>query len=276
MYNTIFNISFGLYYVVGRGAIVMGEDTKYIIPNLKKSCKIIEYIAENDRGYSISEIAKKLAIPRTSVMRILKTLESEDFVAQVNNEYTLSKKLVRIALLTLEKTSLRNIASPYLKELSLLTQQTAHIAVLSGDRSLLIDVCDSPNPLCVASRSGTLVELYYSSTGKVFLAYAIDDVDEFYKDKEFVKYTKNTAVNIQRVKKDIEETRKNGYGFDDEELRKNVRCLAAPIWGRNSDIVGAVGITAGADALSSKNREIIAKHVKYIAKKIGDEYSLKS
>lgn len=262
--------------MTGRAIIVMAEDTKYIIPNLKKSCQIIEFIAEKDRGYSISEISKELKIPRTSVMRILKTLGSEDFVAQIGNEYTLSKKLLRIALLTLEKTSLRNVAAPYLKELSELTQQTAHIAVLSGEKSLLIDVCDSPNPLCVASRSGTLVELYFSSTGKVFLAYAIDDVEEFYKNKEFVKHTDNTSVNIESIKKDIEETRSNGYGFDDEEFRMNVRCLAAPIWGRDGEVIGSVGITAGASALSVSKRPAIAKHVKDIATKIGNEFSMKS
>ncbi len=254
----------------------MGNGAKYIIPNLKKACQIIEYIAESDRGYTISEISKDMLIPRTSVMRILKTLESEDFVSQNENNYLLSKKLVRIALLALDKTSLRKIASPYLKELSELTQETAHIAVLSGDKSLLIDVCDSPNPLCVASRSGTYVDLYFSSTGKVFLAYAIDDADEFYKDKEFEKHTENTSITIQDIKKDIEETCKNGYGFDDEEFRVGVRCLAAPIWGRDGEVIGSIGITAGSEALSIKKRDNIATHVKNIAAKIGDEYSMKS
>ena len=253
----------------------MGDSTKYIIPNLKKACQIIEYIAENDKGYTISEISKELSIPRTSVMRILKTLESEDFVSQNDNDYLLSKKLVRIALLALDKTSLRKIASPYLKELSELTQETAHIAVLSGDKSLLIDVCDSPNPLCVASRSGAYVDLYFSSTGKVFLAYAIGDVDEFYKDKEFQKHTANTSITLQDIKNDIEETCKNGYGFDDEELRVGVRCLAAPIWGRDGEVIGSIGITAGSEALSQEKRENIAAHVKNIAAKIGDEYSMK-
>ncbi len=255
---------------------IMGDSTKYIIPNLKKSCQIIEFIAENKRGYTISEIAKELGMPRTSVLRILKTLESEDFVSQQGNEYVLGKKLVRIALEALEKTSLRKVASPYLKKLSEATQQTAHIAVLSGDRSLLIDVCDSPNPLRVASRSGTMVELYYSSTGKVFLAYMIADVAEFYRNKEFVSYTAKTSTSLQEVLDDIEETRKNGYGFDDEELREGVRCLAAPIRGRNGEVVGAIGITAGAEALTEDKREKIAVIVKDIALKVGNDYSYSS
>ncbi len=43
----------------------MGDETKYIIPNLKTSCQIIEFISDNDRGFTISEIAKELSIPRT-------------------------------------------------------------------------------------------------------------------------------------------------------------------------------------------------------------------
>ncbi len=207
-------------------------------------------------------------------MRILKTLESEDFVAQKGSEYHLSKKLVRIALVTLGKTSLRKIASPYLKELSELTRETAHIAVLSGDRSLLIDVCDSPNPLCVASRSGSLVDLYYSFTGKVFLAYAISDVAALYKGKDLKRYTKNTSVTLAEVLADIEQTRRTGYGFDDEEFREGVRCLAAPIFAGEQEVVGAVGITAGSEALAVEKREIIARHVKEVARKIGREYEL--
>lgn len=251
------------------------ENGKYIIPNLKKSCQIIEFIAEREKGFSISEISKELKIPRTSVMRILKTLESEDFVEQVENEFILGKRLLGIALLTLEKTSLRTVAAPYLKELSELTQETAHLAVLSGNKSLLIDVCDSPNPLCVASRSGTLVDLYCSSTGKVFLAYGIDNVEALYADYEFVAHTENTARDVERVKKDITMTLETGYGFDDEEYRMGVRCVAVPIWGLNRKLVGAIGITAGATSLAAKKRTIMIKHLNNIANCISDKLMLK-
>lgn len=252
------------------------DNGKYIIPNLKKSCQIIEFITEQEKGFSISEISKALEIPRTSVMRILKTLESEDFVEQVDNEYILGKRLLRVALLTLEKTSLRTVAAPFLHELSELTQETTHLAVLSGNKSLLIDVCDSPNPLRVSSRSGTLVDLYCSSTGKVFLAYAIEDVDTLYAEMEFVDHTEYTAHDVGRVKKDIEDTLQTGYGFDDEEFRLGVRCVAVPIWGLNKKLVGAIGITAGANALTAKKRGVMVKHIKNIAAKIGDAMSLKS
>ena len=251
------------------------ENSKYIIPNLKKSCQILEFITDSKKGFSISEISKELKIPRTSVMRILKTLESEDFVEQVESEYILGKRLLRVALLTLEKTSLRTVAAPYLKELSVLTQETAHLAVLSGNKSLLIDVCDSPNPLRVASRSGTLVDLYCSSTGKVFLAYAIKDVEDFYEDMEFVAHTVNTAIDVARVEQDIGLTRETGYGFDDEEFRMGVRCVAVPIWGLNDKLIGAIGITAGASALTVKKRAVIVRHIKNIADKISNEMKLK-
>ncbi len=44
--------------------------------------------------------------------------------------------------------------------------------MLNGDKSLLVEVCDSPSPVRIASLPGTLVELHCSSTGKVFLAFS--------------------------------------------------------------------------------------------------------
>ncbi len=70
--------------------------------------------------------------------------------------------------------SLKAIAAtlniPRTNALSADTGESSHLAMLNGDKSLLVEVCDSPSPVRIASRPGTLVELHCSSTGKVFLA----------------------------------------------------------------------------------------------------------
>ncbi|MDQ8183172.1 helix-turn-helix domain-containing protein [Pelagicoccus sp. SDUM812005] len=53
---------------------------EYNIPNLRNACRLLLYLGEQDGEKSVTELAEALQLPRTSALRIVKTLESEGFL----------------------------------------------------------------------------------------------------------------------------------------------------------------------------------------------------
>ncbi len=218
---------------------------KYRIPNLDKSCQVIELIADTHGGCPLKELAARLDIPRTTALRITETLLARNFLAKnESGTFTLGTALVHLGVMALDSLDIRGFARPVLRRLSNDTGESSHIAMLNGDKSLLVEVCDSPHPVRIASRPGTLVDLHCSSTGKVFLAFSIPEPAKFCRKLTLSEHTKHTSTTIEAVLDDIEVTRRQGYALDEEEYVLGARCIAAPIMNAFGKTIAAIGITA--------------------------------
>lgn len=236
------------------------DPAKYHIPNLGKACGVLELISDYQGNCTLKEIASKLEIPRTTALRITQTLLGAGFLA-LNEEggFTLGTSLVQIGVKALDNLDIRSFARPILKELTADTGESSHLAILNGDKAMLVEVMDNPYPVRIASRPGTLVDIHCSSTGKVFLAFCIPEPGTFCKTLELSAHTKNTDANVKSVLATIEQTRKKGYALDNEEYVLGARCIAAPIKNAFGKTIAAVGITASTSTFTKSKIPAMAK-----------------
>ena len=174
----------------------------YIVPNLLRSIKIIQCIAEDEMTFA--ELSESLLIPNTTLFRILSTLLKENWVEKKNNKYSVGYQLIQIGMRSPSKMKLRREAIPYLDLLSKQTGETSHLVVLSGEKALIIDVCDGPRHIRISSRAGTFLSVHCSATGKVLLAYTfVEKIESFFDDEKLEKRTPNTITDIDQLKKDL-------------------------------------------------------------------------
>lgn len=242
---------------------------KYHIPNLSKACQVVELICNNPGDLSLKEIHQRLAIPRTTALRITNTLLEANFLAENDHgRLTLGVALVQIGVSALDKLDVRDFARPVLRALSNETGESSHLAVLNGNKSILLEVIDSPHPIRIASRPGTLVDLHCSSTGKIFLAFAVPDPVECCNGLELVAHTKNTNVSVEAVLASIEQTRKDGYALDNEEYLPGVRCIATPVMNALGRTIAAIGITASTSTFTKSKIRSMAGKVQAASNKI--------
>jgi len=217
---------------------------KYLIPNLAKACRVLHLLAAERRGLSVTELARRLAMPRTTAFRVLKTLCAEGMIERRNGGYRSGTGLLRLGLEALRALELRTLAAPILRKLARTTGETAHLAVRESSQMLILEVCDSPNPLRVASRPGSLVSIHCAATGKAMLAtLPADELQELLAGLELAPRTPNTITSVPGLEKEIEAIRPRGYAVDNEEYHDGVRCLAAPVRDAHGAPVAAIGIT---------------------------------
>lgn len=220
---------------------------KYTIPNLMKACKVLKTLSLNPDGLTLPEISEQLEIPRTTTLRILSTFGDEGMTKKVDARFFLGDALIRLGLSAMADLDLRAVCTPVLRDLANSTGETSHLAVLSDENALILEVCDSPHPLRVASRPGTLAALHCSATGKVLVAYSKDGaLEACFETQELDQQTPNTLTDIVALRKEMEIVRSRGYAVDEEEFLIGIRCLAAPVWDASGALVAALGITGTA------------------------------
>lgn len=217
---------------------------KYAIPNLGKAIQMLKLISAAEGGLSAVEFEQQLSIPRTTAFRILKTLVYEDMVEKKGSHFFPSAGLYEIGLHALSKSQLREMSVPILQELTRQTGQTSHLAIPSGWHSLILEVCDSPNPVQVASRPGTLADLHCSATGKIFLSYLYQDrIAEYLELFPLTSRTANTQTTREQLEYMMQHVRDCGYAQDEEEYHPGVRCLAGPVFNMRARVVASIGVT---------------------------------
>lgn len=243
---------------------------KYVIPNLRNACRILKHLGQSNSGLIAHEIAKELSLPATTTLRIMNTLYLEGLVRKDRgNYYYLGPVLMYLGNAALASTELLVLAQPALQKLTGHTGETSHLAVPCDNRALIIVVKDSPHPLRATSRPGTLVELHCCATGKIFLSFLPDQLQKSYAPKQILtSYSHRTLTTYRSLKKEIELTRKRGYGFDNEECHIGVRCLAAPVHRSDGSVIAAIGITAAVARFPLDRASEIARHVQAAAREL--------
>ena len=245
---------------------------KYMIPNLVKACGIMKILADRPEGILATEVESLAQIPRTTVFRILKTLCSEGMAEKRGTSFYAGPGLAQIGLNSLRSLEIRPLSIPFLSELATNTDFTAHLAIPNGRESLILEVHDSPHPVRVASRSGTSVPLYCSSTGKVFLAYLYEqELDDYFSNTQLEKLTDNAIVTASRMQDEVDRIKIAGYAVDNHEFHKDIWCLAAPVRGSDGQVVAAIGVTGPAAQSDSQKKADVCMYVKKAAKELSTE-----
>ncbi len=245
----------------------------YKIPNIANTCHIFQLLVRSKKIMNSSEIAKELGLPRTSVYRILKTLESENMVRTVGKGYVMGHRLINLGLQVVSKIPERQLCVPILQELTMQLNESTHFAILSGRNMLLIEVCDSPHALKVASRPGSLADIHCSASGKCFLAYAPEEAAEELMDRlDYTKRTEKTHTSKESLKKELPSIKRKGYAIDDIEYNEHIRCLAAPVFNASGQIVGAIGTTAATSRFPKSKVPEVAKKVCAAANELSKKF----
>ena len=239
---------------------------RYVIPNLRNACRILKLLGRHPNGLKAAELARNLEIPVTTTLRIMTTLCLEELARKVEGRFELGPVLIQLGNAALAGTEIRELAQPLLQQLTGTTDETSHLAIPCDDRALIVAVQDSPHPLRAASRPGFLAELHCSSTGKIFLAFVHRTrIAEIIAQNPPTARTPLTLTKLNDIKKEAELTRKRGFSLDNEEFNPGVRCLAAPVFASDGNVVAAIGITAATVRFSKERIPEMAAKVRTVA-----------
>ncbi len=121
----------------------------------------------------MTQIAEQVGIHKSTVHRLLATLESKRFIQRdpETGIYRLGVRLLQMAYLTLEQNDLRRIATPFLRGLRDQFQETIHLAVLDDTDVVFVNIIESSQRVKLAASLGQRLPAFATASGKAMFAF---------------------------------------------------------------------------------------------------------
>jgi DNA-binding IclR family transcriptional regulator len=194
---------------------------------------------------TLNELAEALGVHKSTVLRLLRTLEDYRFVQRDGaHHYRLGGKLFDLSTQALEQRDIRRIAAPFLTELNVKLGHTLHLATYEGGEAVYVDKYDSRHNVRMYSRIGKTAGLHCTAVGKVLVAYLPDaERERVIGELDFVVRTENTIRDAAAYTAELEVVRRQGYALDRAENESFVTCIAAPVRDASGDVIAAVSIS---------------------------------
>jgi len=180
---------------------------------------------------TMTQISELVGINKSTVHRLLATLESKRFVERdsVTGIYKPGIRLLQMAFLALEHNDLRRLAAPYLQELCNRYRENVTLAKLDVADVVYIDVIESAQRVKLAASPGQRLPAFCVASGKAILAFLPDDHVKRVLEYGMPKYTQHTITSSEAYFKDILLTRERGFAISEQEFEEGINAIAAPI-----------------------------------------------
>ncbi len=230
------------------------EKDRNFISSLARGLSILEAFDLDQPKMGITDIAKKTGLSKSTVYRFVQTLSSLGYIIPISegNRYTLGPKVLGLGFSVLSSQELREIAQPYLMELSKQVNETVNLAVLDGWKLIYIERIKTQQIVNINLHVGSRLELYNTAMGRVLAAGQSKDwVSQYLKYIRQLPQAKSYWTDKgEKMLRILELVRKQDYAVNNEELVPGLRSVASPVRNRKGQVVGAVNIAVSSSLYS--------------------------
>ncbi|HHY46428.1 MAG TPA: IclR family transcriptional regulator [Firmicutes bacterium] len=216
------------------------------VNSVLRAMGILDLLGRSGKRMGVTEIGAELGLHKSTVYRILSTLEQGGYVQQdlETGKYSLGTHILELGMQCLQQIDLREKAGPIMKRLSAETGEVVHLAILDGLEVVYIDKAEQSQTLTMRARIGARAHAHCTALGKVLLAFRGNEVMAHLEGRELVRQTPNTITSVAELRAHLSLVRERGYAIDDEENEQGVRCVAVPIRNHAGTVVAAMSISA--------------------------------
>lgn len=218
------------------------------IQSLDRAVDLLELLATSGKEVGVTELARPLGVHKSTVSRVLATLERRGLVEQsaVSGKYRLGYGLVRLARAAGAELELAQAARPVMEELARRTQETVNLAVLQGDRVVNVDQVTTQRQVVSVNWVGKQTPLHCTSNGKALLAFLPAHERRRILRGPLERLTPRTVVDPAALEQQLERVRHEDWAYTEEELEIGLNAVAAPVRDGNGRVVAAISVAGPA------------------------------
>ncbi len=232
------------------------------VHSVNRAISILQVLAR--RGpTAMTEIAAELSIHKSTIFRLLSTLEARGLVDQNSNRghYQLGYGVVQLAAGATRKLDLSVVSRRTSEALAEEIGESVEIGIVDHGEVLTIDQVIGAAVLTTVNWVGRRTPLHATSSGKVFLAHMSAEQRAASLSGTLKRFTDNTITDRRRLHEQLDTVREQGYGFTLGELEIGLAAVAAPIRDLEGQVVAAISVSGPNFRLNSDTMPQVAERV---------------
>lgn len=218
----------------------------YHVESLARGLAVLSAFSEDKPTLSLTDISQRLQINKTTAFRLLSTLENLGYLQRdpQTKLYRPALEVLRLGFVVLSGLEVRQVATPFLRELVNDVEETVNLAVLDNQEVVYIDRVGSKHMLNVYRPIGSRLPAYCTSTGKSLLAFLPpEQLEAALAATVWERRTDTTVTTPEALKEQLALVRNRGFADSDGEMIPELRAVAAPIRQNDGQAIATVNIS---------------------------------
>jgi DNA-binding IclR family transcriptional regulator len=227
-----------------------GMTANGLVQSVDRALTILELLAE-DGELGVTEMAKTLGVHKSTVSRLVATLEEHGLVEQISDrgQYQLALGVVRLAGAARGRLDIVTESRQVSRELAARTGETVNLVILAGLETLYLDQASSLSALQIHNWLGKRNPVYATANGRVLLAWLPPTEIEQIIDRlvesngAFERHTEKTITDPEALLGILASVREQGYAVAVDELELGLTAIAAPIRGNSGTVIASMSVS---------------------------------
>lgn len=225
----------------------------YTVPPVSRAIAVLRHIAAGNRCRNSSQTAKALGINRTTLIRLLATLEAEEMIDALpdGGGYRLGTSLIALAAQALNERGILQMARPVLRDLVDRLNLSAHLGIIDG-REIVYLARETPNShLASTVREGTRLPAHATTIGRILLAeLPLAALRDLYADAALEAFTDKTRTTLAALEAQLAADRARGVAWSVANFEPEIGSAAAVVRDHLGRPAGALNVTGHASVFA--------------------------
>jgi DNA-binding IclR family transcriptional regulator len=239
------------------------------VNSVARAIAVLDALAGMQDGAGVNELARLIGVNASTASRLLATLERGRLVERTpGGPYRLGMGLVALGDRVLERLDLRELARPVLQRLVADTGETATLSLPGAEAAVTIDLVPSEASVVSLAQLGRPSVAHATAVGKVMLAFG-PAPQHAREESDLTAYTEHTITDRRALARELETVRSRGFAEAVREREPDLVAIAAPVFGRNGELAGIVGVQGPAARMPASRRRALRAALLRAAEDLG-------
>jgi len=139
---------------------------------LDRAFAILGVFQPGERALSLAEIARRTGFYKSTILRLLSSLERGGFIRRLDGNYSIGPEPLRLAQIFQESFHIREVIEPVLRQLSDDSGETSSFYVRQGEYRVVLHRVEPPRSVRVSIREGERFPIDRGASGKILIAFS--------------------------------------------------------------------------------------------------------
>ncbi len=224
-----------------------------LVDAVLKALEILDCFNTHETELSLNQLCDRSGLYKSRVHRLCGTLIKSGYLVRTSRtHYCLGPKLMVLGKVYEKSNSLKSIATPFMKQLTLDTGESTALFAVDGVKCICMAREMGSSRLVFSINEGDVMELSPSAAGRVLLAYTEPD----FVHKVLARAQKiHPHIDTEKIRNELELVRQQGYCVDDQESEEGIAAIAAPIFDYENKVPAALVIVGPAFRFTQDSRQ---------------------
>lgn len=222
------------------------DPDRYTVPGLERGLRILGEFSRREPTLTAPELARRLGVPRSTIFRLLVTLENMGFVERTpdGRAHRLGLAVLRLGFEYMASLDIVELGRPLLERLRDDTGYAASLVVRDGRDIVYLQRSAPQSPFATSVTVGTRLPAHATVLGHVLLGdLSLAELRALYPEARLTGTGPNTPADADALFELVQQTRQRGYVVAEGFFEAHISTVAAPVYADNGHVVAAIGLT---------------------------------